>query len=152
MLEAANAYYSFTLGTGFWEWLASQIRRGMVLTVGMVRAEIDAPQELVDWITERVDDGFLIDVSDRPIQSAYSDMAAWIINQSFGPEHIAKFLDGADLWIIAAAKAIGASVVSQEKVAGPGTKKIKIPDVCRQFNIPCMTTFELLRDRDAHFS
>jgi hypothetical protein len=79
-------------------------------------------------------------------------MSSWIVAESFGPEHIAKFLDGADLWVIAAARVHGAAVVTQERAVGPGAKKIKIPDVCAKFGIRSLTTFELLQEVGARFS
>ncbi len=135
LLEAANYYYSFELNTGFWEWLAEQGRLGRIRSLTLVQAEIEFPLPLVDWLHEREPEAFFIDASEPEIQVAYAEMSTWIIGQQFGPEHIAKFLDGADLWVIAAARVRGAAVVTQEKAAGPGAKKIKIPDICRQFGI-----------------
>ena len=63
----------------------------------------------------------------------------------------AKFLDGADLWIIAAARTLGATVVTQEQAAGAGTRKIKIPNVCAQFDVNCLNTFQMPDTLDARF-
>ena len=79
-------------------------------------------------------------------------MAAWVIEQDFGPEHVGKFLDGADLWIIAAAKVTGATVVTQETLAGAGTKKIKIPNVCAVFEVDCINTFTMIGEKQARFT
>lgn len=152
LLEAANTYYSFKLDTGFWEWLAEEGLSGRIRSLSFVQGEIEFPQELVDWLHEREEEDFFIDASEVDIQVMYTEMSTWIINQPFGPEHIAKFLKGADLWIVAAARVKGATVVTQEKAAGIRAKKIKIPDICGHFGVKCLTTFDLLKELGAQFS
>jgi hypothetical protein len=45
----------------------------------------------------------------------------------------------------------GATVVTQEREAPQATSSVKIPDVCRAFEVPCVNTFDLLRTRGAQF-
>lgn len=151
MMEAANTYYNFGHAPGFWVWLAEQVAAGTVRSVSLVEGEIDYPQELVDWVTRQATHGLYIDVSDPIIQSKFTEIVDWIVQQPFGPEHIAKFLSGADPWIVAAAAVQGATVVTQEIAAGPGAKKIKIPNVCQQFGVPCINTFQMNDALNASF-
>jgi hypothetical protein len=72
-----------------------------------------------------------------------------VLSQNFGPEHIAKFLDGADPWIIASAIVLKATVVSQETATGAGSKKIKIPNVCDAFGVPCIDMLTMLTNMGA---
>lgn len=152
LIEAANAYYSFESVPGFWEWLTEQGVNESIRSASMVGEEVEYPPQLVEWLEERETEGFLIDVSEPEIQAEYQKMAAWVIEQNFGPEHVAKFLDGADLWIIAAAKVTGATVVTQETLAGAGTKKIKIPNVCAVFEVDCINTFTMIGEKQARFT
>lgn len=149
MFEAANRYYGFSLVPGFWSWLADQSKAGTVRSASMVKDEIDFPPELVAWAKERVAEGFFLDVSVPEIQEKYQEVIDWVLAQSFGPEHIAKFLDGADPWIIAAAFVLKATVVSQEVATGAGSKKIKIPNVCDAFGVSCIDTLAMLRNMSA---
>jgi hypothetical protein len=151
LLEAANTYYTFDRVPGYWEWLASSIRSGRVRSVSLVADEIVFPDELVDWVDELAKDGLFLDVSDSEIQTSFAEVADWVVRNPFGPEHIAKFLDGADPWIIAAGRVLGATVVTQESPLGPGTKKVKIPNVSDQFGVPWINTFTMLNRLDAKF-
>jgi hypothetical protein len=151
LIEAANKYYAFGVVPRFWDWLDEQAEAGTVRSVSMVAEEIDAPPELVEWVKEREGRDLFIDVSDPAIQKEYKKLAATIIAGEFGPEHIAKFLNGADLWIIASALVHKATVVTQEVPVGPGSKKIKIPDVCRRVEIAYIDTFTFLGELDATF-
>jgi hypothetical protein len=150
MIEAANVY-SFEVVPGFWAWLTEQCERRTIRSASLVKDEVDFPPELVEWIKLRDDEGFLIDVSVDDVQAKLREISDWVIAQDFGPEHVAKFLDGADPWIIAVASVRGAVVVTQEKSVGPTSKKIKIPNVCQSFDVRCINTFELLRDLGAVF-
>jgi Domain of unknown function (DUF4411) len=149
MIEAASVYYAFDRVPRFWEWLTEQCTSGKVRSVSLVKDEVTSPAELVAWLKEREAEGLLLDSSDPAIQTEFRRMATWVISQGFGPEHVAKFLDGADLWIIAAASVHGATVVTQEKSVGSGSKKIKIPDVCSAFRVTCANTFTLMDELDA---
>lgn len=53
--------------------------------------------------------------------------------------------ENADPFIVAIALEKSAVVVSQEISAPDSQKSIKIPDVCKQFNVPHIGTFTLLR-------
>jgi hypothetical protein len=150
LLEAANNYYAFGRVPAFWEWLERQFVAGVVRTLTMVKDEVDFPPEVVSWVAERERDDHLVDESDPKIQAEYGKMAAWLVSQPYGAEHIASFMSKADLWIIAVAKVRGCTVVTQEVAAGRGSRKVRIPDVCAHFGIKCINTFTLMEELDAH--
>lgn len=149
LLEAARRYYPMARVPAFWDWLEQQFADEMVATMSMVKDEVDFPQEVVDWLRQRESDQQLVDESDPSIQDEYRKMAEWLIVQPYGPEHIWNFLSKVDLWIIAAAKVRKSTVVTQEVPAGPGSKKVRIPDICGHFGVKCINTFELMEELDA---
>jgi hypothetical protein len=151
LLEAARTYYAFERVPGFWRWLDGAIEMGAVKTVSLVAEEIDFPEPLVDWLKDKKGGPFFVDVSELGIQSRLGDIGDWIVRAPFGPEHIAKFMAGADPWLVSAGSTLGGTVVTQEKLGGPGTKKVKIPDVCRQFGVRCVNTFVMLDELSAAF-
>lgn len=56
----------------------------------------------------------------------------------------------ADPYLIGLSIVRNAILVTQEKSA-PNAKKAKIPDVCAQFNVPCITLLDLVRARSWKF-
>lgn len=150
-LEAATVYYRMDRVPGFWSWLEEEASDGRLRSVSMVQEEVEFPDEVVEWLAEREEEGFFIDISEIKIQEAYRDLAGSIVSQNFGPQHVAKFLGGADLWIVAAAQVYDATVVTQEDLVDGSSKKIKIPNVCQVHSIPCMDTFGLIEALDASF-
>jgi len=151
LIEAANVYYTFKRVPGFWNWLADQCSKGVIRSASMVKDEIEFPAELVEWVVEREAEGFFVDVSSPEIQKVFQQVAKWVMSQNFGPEHKAKFLNGADPWIIAAAKVLGCKVVTQEKSGGANTKKVKIPDVSTAIGVECINTFAMTDELSASF-
>lgn len=80
-----------------------------------------------------------------------SDIAVWTQNQPrFQEAERTKFLRGADARLISHAAAIGATVVTEE-TSQPQATKVKIPDVCRAFNVECINTFKALNQLNAKF-
>lgn len=150
-MEAANTYYAFRRVPGFWVWLKDAVQGGQIRTVQFVLDEVEYPEELVQWVEELGVDILTVDLSDPAVQSAYQNIVNWLVGQSFGPEHVANFLDKADPWLIAAAKVHELTVVTQESLAGSGTKKVKIPNVCDAHGVEWSSTFAMLDVLGAKF-
>ncbi len=151
MIEAANVYYTFKRVPGFWSWVAEQSANGTIKSVSLVKDEIEFPSELVEWVEEIEVNGFFIDVSTPEIQKVFKQVAKYVMAQNFGPEHKAKFMNGADPWIIAAAKVHNCKVVTQEKSVGANSKKVKIPDVCTALQVEYLNTFAMTDELNASF-
>ena len=76
----------------------------------------------------------------------------WVQNRSqFKQAAIKEFAAGADGWLIAYAQTHNAIVVTQEASAPEAKNRVPIPNVCRQFNVPYLNTFEMLRQLGVRF-
>ena len=73
-MEAANRYYTFSRVPSFWQWMAEKCVEGVVTSASMVKAEIEWPTELVEWIADREAQGFFVDVS-SPESGASSNVS-----------------------------------------------------------------------------
>ena len=60
-----------------------------------------------------------------------------------------KFGSVADAWLVAHALATGRTVVTRESWDLKQRNEIKVPIVCKQFGVPHVRTFEMLRDLNA---
>ena len=76
----------------------------------------------------------------------------WVQNSSqFKPEAKSKFAAGADGWLVAYAQAHNAVVVTHEKFSADAKSRVIIPNVCQQFNVRYLNTFEMLRQLGVQF-
>lgn len=148
-IEAKNRYYSFQIAPGFWAWLEQHMEEGDVITVLPVHEELmRGKDELSDWIKDKKE--FCLPVDDEFTQEAFAHIAAWTMDQDFRQEARDDFLAGADPWLIGKAIAMteiteDATVVTHEVFNNDARKKVPIPNICRQFGIDYINTFELLR-------
>ncbi|MBU3699965.1 MAG: DUF4411 family protein [Candidatus Kapabacteria bacterium] len=144
LIEAKNRYYSFDVCPGFWDWLKRENAIGTVLSIDAVARELSDPDS-AKWVRDHR--GFFVASDDTLI----GDIATWIQGQPrFSVAETARFLSGADARLISHAAVNGATVVTKE-TSEPQSRRVKIPDVCRAFNVECIDTFKALSRLNARF-
>ena len=149
-IEAKNRYYQMDICPGFWQWLDLQFEQGHVASVEMVWDELKPyGDELSDWVKERK--AHFYNEADDETQTIFADIAQHLANGGYNAANLDDFLGGADPWLIAKAKSIGATVVTHESLVSADSRKVKIPNVCRDFAVEFIGTFELLRLLKARF-
>lgn len=147
-IEAAKGPYAFDIAPGFWALLDSTVIQGRISSSLLVYEElVTGGDELAVWARERRSSG-LFPEPDVSVQNAFADLARYVVH-SYNTSESSRFLRGADPWIIAHAVAHGGSVVTLEAKAPPNSRRVKIPNVCDQFNIGYANTYQMLRDLGA---
>lgn len=150
-IEAKNRYYGFDICPGFWDWMDS-VCGNTVGSIINVRDELIAGRdELAAWATDRQDAAWFLRVDDASTQSNFVQVANFIAGQQYTQPAVAHFLSKADPWLIAKAMTLGATLITHE-LPEPGAKKrVPIPNVCTQFGVRCVNTFDALRHFSAAF-
>ena len=120
-----------------------------VFSVEKVGDEVQAVgDELSEWAEARGNGFFL--PPDASLFPALAQVSAWANGQSYEPAAVNTFLQVADYYLVAQARAGSHTVVTHE-VPSASTRKIKIPDACIGLGIKCMTPYEMLRRERARF-
>ena len=149
-IQAKNFYYGMDICPAYWDWLDQQFQLGTVASVDMIAKELkDGNDELAQWVKDRPE--HFINNDDDETQSVFTEIVQAVVAGDYNPANRDNFLAKADPWIIAKAKTIGATVVTNESLAVQNTKKVKVPNICRQFDVPCLNTFQFLRELEARF-
>jgi hypothetical protein len=82
----------------------------------------------------------------------FGKMVEWVQGEpQYRPEAKAEFAAVADGWLVACAKAEGLIVVTDELYDAEIKRRVKIPNVCRQFAVECVNTFAMLRELGIRF-
>ena len=81
---------------------------------------------------------------------ALAAVSTWASGQRYEPAAVSTFLQVADYYLVAQARAGDHAVVTHE-IPSASTRKIKIPNACIGLGIKCMTPFEMLRKERARF-
>ncbi|MEO5374549.1 MAG: DUF4411 family protein [Alphaproteobacteria bacterium] len=152
-IEAKNRYYANDICPGFWKWMDGFVSGGNVRSIVNVRDELKKQNDwLADWVKSPNRAPWFMKVDDEATQKSFQKIVNHVEAADFKPHAKPKFLSGADPWLVAKARVLGATVVTQE-VSRPGAKsRILLPDVCNKFGVPCKNTFDLLREHRASFT
>ena len=151
-IEAKNRYYDMAVCPGYWEWIEQKFAAGEVASVETVGDELlRGNDELKDWAADHKE--IFLAVSDEATQESFAEVAAHAaaLAPEMKPGALEEFLGGADPWLIAKARLGDAVVVTHEQFNPQTRKKILIPNVCKQFGVSCINTFDLLRKLKAEF-
>lgn len=150
-IEAKNRYYGMNICPGFWDWLLAKNASGDIYSITMVRKELEkGNDELKTWA--QVNDQIFELESDEATQESYSKIAEYSMGLSdlkTGAQ--AEFLAVADSWLIAKAKATSSVLVTHEQFNLKARKKILMPNICEEFDVRWMNTFDLLNELEAEF-
>jgi hypothetical protein len=154
-IEAKKRYYAFDVCPGFWDLLVWQHTQNNIVSIEHVKEEITfVGGDLKDWALTAMPGDCFCTTDEQGVLAAYQEGVQWVMAQDFTDAAKAEYArDGnADAWVIAYAKACGASVATEEKLNLARKNKVPIPNVCEALRIPYVDTFEMLRTLDARFS
>jgi hypothetical protein len=135
----------------YWDWLDIQYNQGLLCSISSVYDELAYyGDDLTIWVKDRKD--HFIPISDDDTQNKYSEIVQFVYDlEGKNPAKVANFLSKADPWLIAKACTSGATIVTHERLVDDNCKDIKIPNICKDFNVQYMSTFQLLQTLKARF-
>src|SRR5262245_12285721 len=148
LIQSKNGLYSFEIAPPFWRFLDEQAKAGKLCSSTGIYNEIlkreDKHDELAVWVKNRRTSGMFVEPV-RDVQTVYGQIADYIHEHySERRAKAAEFLSGGDGWIIAHAKCDDGIVVSHESRVDRSSMTPKIPNVCTQFEVPCIGLAEML--------
>ena len=118
-IAAKNSYYAFAICPGFWDSLIHYHGTGRVYSIDKVRGELLAgrkTEDLVQWVKNKVPNGFFMGTDDEAVISAYQSVMLWAQrNQQYYDQAKAKFATEADGWLVAYAMVHDVTVITNEQ-------------------------------------
>lgn len=78
---------------------------------------------------------------DAMVQKHFGEIAVFVQSRYDAPQ-ASHFLSGADPWVIAHAFENQGTVVTHEVLVGPESKKPKIPNICKHFEVRYVRAFD----------
>lgn len=152
-IEAHKRYYAFDICPGFWEWLSHRSTRSDIVSIDRVKAEIvGSGDALSEWAKDPAREDLFADTTEQAVSDAYKRVMDWVReNCQFQEQAKEKFARGADGWLVAYAIVYDAVLVTEEVYDKDIKKKVKIPNVCKEFGVCYMNTFATLRQLQVRF-
>jgi len=152
-IEAKRRYYAFDIVPGFWTNLVQHADSGQLMSIDRVKHELELGQdELSHWVKHDFANGFA-STNQSSVIGNYTDIIEWVNAEiQFLDAAKSDFARGADGWLVAYAKDRGYILVTHEQFNQDIKRKVPIPNVCQQFGVTCVDTFEMLRQLGVTFS
>lgn len=152
-ITAHRTYYAFDLCPGFWDCLIHYFNAGRILSIDRVRRELlEQDDALSRWVGADCPAGMFVTSLESAVTDAYREVMSWVYaNNQFSPQAKNEFSRGADGWLVAYARARNRILVTLEAYQQDVRRRVPIPNVCDQFGLPRMNTFEMLRELHVRF-
>lgn len=142
-------YFGLDVCEGFWEWMIEGNVEGKVFSVEKVAEELGkGNDELADWAKKLGSEFFLS--PDQKVIESMQNVSNRVSGQSYTQAAVRKFLDSADYYLISCALAYDGVVVTYE-IMERTENRVKIPNVCREFDIEYIKPYEMLKDEGVRF-
>lgn len=156
LMEANRRYYSLDLAPAFWEYLIRSAKKGPIRSIDRVYDEIlKGKDDLTEWAKKSFTFAFVNTKNDEKVIEIYAELMQWAIKQirytQAAKDEFAR-VENADAWLIAYAKVHEYIIVTQEVLDLNIKKKIPIPNVCDQFDVKYINTFQMLRELNFKFN
>ena len=151
-ITAHRSYYPLNLCPGFWNCLIHHVHSGQILSIDRVHDElVGYGDELSDWVQDAPAEMF-VSTSEAPVIAAYQEVMAWVNgNAQFFTQAKYEFSQGADGWLVAYAMSHNVILVTLEAYQQNARRRVPIPNVCDQFGVIPMDTFEMLDELGVRF-
>ena len=158
-IGAHRIYYPIDFCPGFWDCLLRHFHGGRLLSIDKVRDELldiskseDVEPDALFYWTLAAPSGLFISTGEQSVENAYKDLIAWVNSRpQYFEEAKNEFARKADGWLIAFAQVHNTVVITQEVSAPKAKTKVPIPNVCDQFGVPYVNTFDMLRQLGVRF-
>lgn len=146
-IQAKNLHYRMGVVPGFWEWLLKEHETLDIRSIDRVYDELtknsNDPDQLHKWSAAHK--ALFQDSTSIQIQQIYGEIANHVAaHPVYSQAEVQRFLSGADPWLIAAAKALGGIIVTHEVIVPNTSRKVKIPNIAREFGVEWIDVFDLL--------
>ena len=146
-MQAARQYYAFDFAPGFWESLVEQASQGRIRSIDWVKSELEKGNDaLADWVNGVFASAF-VTTARNEVAARYGEIMRWVVSQNqYADSAKTEFADGADGWLVAYAMVEEKTVIVTQEPLRPDIKRrIPIPNVCQNFGVLWIDTFEMIR-------
>lgn len=156
-IQAHRSTYPLDVFQSFWVKIKALSENGILVSIDKVRKEIfeksSHEDELRKWCESNLSENFFI--STGSYLENYIAIVKWTHSMSYHytPNAIQEFLetDLADPWLIAFAMSNKGTIVTYEKSQPERQNRIKIPEVCNQFNVRYIDPIQMFRELKEQF-
>ena len=146
-ITAHRQIYPFDIAPSFWEKLAEKAS-GKIIIIEAVQKEILKGQDLLaEWYEREKNKFQVLGIPEQEVIKAYQKIITSINdNEQYKQSAKEEFASLTDSWLCAYALAYGEKIVTLEKYDAEIKNRIKIPNVCKEFEIEYIDLLQFMRE------
>jgi hypothetical protein len=149
-IESWKTHQAPDVFASYWDWFKREAHSGKIRTVRPCYDDLCVVKDgLSEWVDENCPHDFVLPIDQSPaVLEKYRDLMEWAMGHpQYNDGAKLEFADVSDAWLVASAMATSpkAVVVTRETFDPKIKKRIKIPNVCADHGVTCLSFLEWLR-------
>ena len=146
-ITAHRQRYPFDIAPSFWEQLVNKAADKMLI-IEDVQTEILRGEDLLsEWYSNQSSNFTVLKIPDHEVIESYGEIINYVNdNENYKQSAKDEFASIADSWLCSYALAYGATVVTLETYQAGVKNRVKIPNVCNEFNIRYIDMLQFMRE------
>lgn len=146
-MTAHRQLYPFDLAPSFWEQLVEKASDRIVI-IEEIQKEIRKGQDLLlEWYERECSKFTVLGIPEPDIIEAYRLIINSVnASERYTPSAKQEFASSADSWLCAYGLAFGETIVTLETYDAEIKKRVKIPNVCREFEVEYIDLLQFMRE------
>lgn len=146
-ITAHRQLYPFDIAPGFWEQLVEKASEKIIIIEQVQREILRNEDLLTTWYNSQCSKFTVLRAPSQEVIEAYRKIINCInVNEKYKPSAKEEFASVADSWLCAYALAQGGTIVTLEVYQAGIKNKIKIPNVCEEFEIKYINLLQFMRE------
>ncbi len=146
-ITAYRIWYPFDLAPSFWDQLVHKAADRIVIIEQIEKELLVGNDLLVEWYQKQCSNFTVLKIPEPEVILAYKKLINYVNNhETYRQSAKDEFARVADSWLCAYALAYGSTIVTLEALNRNEKTKIKIPNICEEFNIRYINLQQFMRD------
>ncbi len=147
LITAHRTLYPFDIAPGFWKQLIDKASNKIIIIEKVSEEILKGEDQLTDWYLENKDNIKVLEIPEAKVIESYGEIISRInVNDQYKETAKREFASIADSWLCAYGHTYNYTLVTNEKYSANIKNRIKIPNVCEEFNIKYINLLQFMRE------
>lgn len=151
-ITAHRQRYPFDVVPSFWEQLIEKAAHKIIILEAVQKEILRGNDLLAEWYNEESSNFTVAKIPEQEVIKAYSEIINSVnSNGQYLQSAKVEFASVADSWLCAYGLAYEATIVTLETYEKERRNRVKIPNVCREFDVRYIDLLEFMREIGMRF-
>ncbi len=151
-ITAHRQRYPFDIVPSFWKQLIDRAADQVMIIEKVEEELLRGKDELTEWYEEQSAHFTVLNIPTQEVIASYRQIINFVNeSEQYTPSAKEEFASIADSWLCAYALASNATIVTLEVYQQAAKRRIKIPNVCENFNVRYIDLLKFMREVSMRF-